>query len=171
MQDFTTQLVALHPFFGSVAQIGGTLLGLIFVALTFNPRTLGMRHDPILRSLAEQIFSDFVMVMLLSLWLLIPQADTRQIGAVVAAIAVAGMLRFARNSLFPLLRAPRTVGLQPLQRFWLSLLGHIGFLVAGILLYQHAQPSIVWSALVSSPILLLVSGARSTWLLVMRSAG
>ncbi|MGH8189843.1 MAG: hypothetical protein ACREP2_00165 [Rhodanobacteraceae bacterium] len=171
MQDFTAQLVALQPFFSSVAQIGGALLGLIFVALTFNPKTLGMRHDPAMRGLAEQIFADFLMVMVVSLWLLVPQDDTHEIGAVVALIAVVGMVRFARNGLFPLLRDPRAAGLQTLQRFWLSLLGHIGFLVAGILLYQRTQPSIVWSALVSSPILLLISGARSTWLLVIRSAG
>lgn len=167
--DLGKQLLELEPYFSSVAQVSGALLGLVFVALTFNPKTPGLRHDPMLRSLAEQVFADFLMVLVVTLWLLIPHPGLRQTGAVVLVIGVAGLVRFARSGL-PLLRMQHALRGRLLQRFWLSLLGNIGFVVAGTLMYLGWQPTIAWSALVSSPILLLIGGARSAWLLVMHTA-
>lgn len=169
IQDFGRQLLDLEPFFSSVAQVGGALLGLVFVALTFNPRTLGLRHDPAMRNLAQQVFSDFLTVMVVSLILLLPQDTARTIGVVVAVIALAGLTRIARNG-FTVLHEKHALRLQLLQRFWLSLLGYAGLLAGAVLLFRGAQSSSGWAFLEASPILLLIAGARSAWLLVMQNA-
>lgn len=62
-------------FCEALAQISGALLGLVFVALTFNPRLPGNGKDPVLGALAHQTFADFALLMLVSgcrsAWLLI----------------------------------------------------------------------------------------------------
>lgn len=163
------QFADAEPYFSSVAQISGALLGLVFVALTFNPKSLGLRNNAAMRALAQQVFADFLLVMIVALTLLIPHTLTHEVGAVVAVVALVGLIRLARSA-FVLANAERGVRFQLIQRFWLSLLGNVGFLAAGILLYLGTQDSAAWSALVSSPLLLLIGGARSAWLLVMHGA-
>jgi hypothetical protein len=59
-------------FFGSIAQVSGGLVGLVFVALTFKPEMFGAAGDVGMRKLAGQVFSDFLNVLLVSLVMLIP---------------------------------------------------------------------------------------------------
>lgn len=169
MEDFTRQLTAFEPFFSSVAQVSGALLGLVFVALTFNPKTMGMRHDPAMRGLAQQVFADFLMVLVVSLILLIPGDSAAMTGLPLVFIGVIGLVRILRGTLV-LLRAQHALRAQMLHRFGLSLLGNIGLLASGILLVRHAQTLDTWTALVGSCLLMLISGARSAWLLVMQNA-
>ncbi len=168
MLDFGQQVGDFAAYFGAVAQISGSLLGLVFVALTFNPKTFALRHDIAMRSLAQQVFADFLMVMVISLFLLIPHTVARQIGLVLILSSLIGMGRIVRSVL--VLRRG-TTSRPLLQRFALSLLGHIGILVAGLLLFAGGDGiSMAWSALVSSPLLLLIAGSRSAWLLVTQNA-
>ena len=169
MQAFILRLADLVPYFSSVAQISGALLGLVFVALTFNPKTLAMRHDPGLRALAEQVFADFLTVMVIALFLLIPYLGFAQRGATVALAAAVSMGRLVR-SVWSLWRSQRTFRAGIFQRFWLSLLGNAAFILAGFFLCTDRNNPSAWLNLVIAPILLLTSGARSAWLLVTQSA-
>lgn len=167
MDNFSQQLADFVPYFGAVAQISGGLLGLVFVALTFNLKTNELRDDIGMRSLAQQVFADFLMVMVISLLLLIPHTLARQIALVLVIIAMVGMLRIVRSVLA--LRGAATS--RPLlQRFWLSMLGHLGILAAGLLLFMGGEhASAAWSALLMSPLVLLIAGCRSAWILVTQS--
>lgn len=157
-------------YFSTVAQVSGGLLGLVFVALTFNPKTLGMHHDPGMRSLAEQVLADFLLVMVAALVLLLaPHITAANAGTTVAFLSLVGLIRIGRSA-FTLFRGSRALRLRLLHRFWLSLMGNIGFLVAGILLYEGTHLSAAWSLMVSCPVILLLGGARSAWLLVVQNA-
>lgn len=102
------------------------MVGLVFVALTFNIKALGLRGDTALRAVAQQTLSDFLVVLVLSLVMLIPHVPTIQIGAMLAVLGTAGMLRGARSMLVvrrtEAERAPRRL---LFQRFALSLLGNM----------------------------------------------
>lgn len=167
MNGFEQQLGEFSTYFGAVAQISGGLLGLVFVALTFNPQRLALRHDIAMRSLAQQVFADFLMVMVIGLLLLIPHTAAGQISLLLIVTAGVGIVRIAR-SVFALRREMSSRSMI-LQRFWLSLIGHAGILAAGCLLWSGGNLDALWSALLMSPLVLLIAGARSAWLLVMHS--
>lgn len=167
--NISAPLGAFAAYFSPIAQVAGALLGLVFVALTFNPKTLGMRHDPGLRSLAEQVFADFLMVMIVSLILLIPGDVVPAVSTVMALLGVLGLLRLVRSA-WVLVRSHRALQSRALLlRFWLSALGNAGFILAGIYMARGTVPGIAGLALVASPLMLLVSGSRSAWFLVMRN--
>lgn len=176
--EATTELSsALANYFGAIAQVSGGLVGLMFVALTFNIRTLGLRGDPNLRALAQQTLSDFLLVLVLSLVLLIPNLPASNLGPLLATIGAVGIARAVRS----LLITRRTGGIARgllLRRFWLSIVGNLFTFAAGALVLAHssaiwvhaANASTVNSLVVSAPIMLLLSGCRTAWLLVLHGA-
>lgn len=172
MENFSTFTQACVPYFSAVAQVSGGLLGLVFVALTFNPKALGLREHPALRNLAQQTFADFLMVLVVALIMLLPNTLPRQVGLILASIAALAGIRIVR-SLFALRRDATGSWKRGLilQRYGLSLLGHIGLIAAGVLLAGNgATGSAMGSLLLMSPLALLVSGTRSAWLLVVGNA-
>lgn len=172
MDAFPQLVDSLAPYFSAIAQISGSLVGLVFVALTFNIKALGLRGDPALRALAQQTLSDFLIVLMLSLSLLIPHMPTMQIGVVLAVLGTAGILRGARS----LLTVHRSGGEKAprqllLQRFGLSLLGCAFILYPAILLLAHSpNTSSIGSLLEGAPLVLIISGCRTAWLLVLHAA-
>lgn len=177
----TAELAAsLENYFGAVAQVSGGLVGLMFVALTFNIRALGLRGDPALRTLAQQTLSDFLLVLVLSLAMLIPGLPASNLGLVLGVVGAVGIARAVR-SLFVVRRAGAAgAGRGVLaRRFGLSIVGNAFLLGAGLLVLvpafggapaQAADLSAAGSLLVSAPIMLLLSGCRTAWLLVLHGA-
>lgn len=167
MNDYQGVLAGFANYFGAIAQVSGALVGLVFVALTFNNSALGKDGHPGMRALARQVFADFLMVLFLALMLLLPGIPQPYLGSVLLGLSVVGILRIARN-VIELLRDPRHRHQRwlLLQRFGLSFIGSIFFLTAGALAIQGRQDSAFWSLVASAPILLLISGSRSAWLLV-----
>ena len=55
MNDFAATLTSFANFFGAAAQVSGALVGLVFVALTYNSRLLGDGGHAGLRALAQQV--------------------------------------------------------------------------------------------------------------------
>lgn len=178
--DPTASFVAsFNGYFSAIAQVSGGLVGLVFVALTFNIRTLGLRGDPTLQALARQTLSDFLVVLILSLVMLLPHVPPGNLGIVITAISAAGLLR-AGQSLLILRRADTSGAPRGMlaRRFGLSILGNLFVLAPGLLLLAQSSLTIspstllsmVGSLFASAPILLLLSGCRTAWLLVLHSA-
>ena len=167
LDDFTQQALACIPYFSTTAQVSGGLVGLVFVALTFNTKMLGVKGSPLLRDLARQTFADFLMVLIMSLIMLIPNIPPTSNWCLSLALSLVGAVRIAR-SLFNVRRDARWLRQSlALQRFGLSLLGHFGVFCAGLAIFTDSNnPSTTWSLLLMSPLLLLISGSRSAWLLV-----
>lgn len=179
MNDIIPFVASFNGYFSAIAQVSGGLVGLVFVALTFNIRALGLKGDPALRALARQTLSDFLLVLILSLIMLVPNVPADNLGTVLAVISTAGILR-AAQSLLVVRRAAATGAPRGMlaRRFGLSILGNLFVLASGLLLIvppQLAPPAaiplaVVGSLFVSAPILLLLSGCRTAWLLVLHSA-
>jgi hypothetical protein len=154
-------------FFSALAQVSGGLAGLVFVALTFNSRTLGADGDPVLSTLARQTFGDFVVLLLVSLIMLVPHAS---MGSVALALFISSGLAAWRilGSLLRLRRQLRRGSWEITQRFLLSALGHALLAAVGVeLLRGNPVPDRTGSLLFGGVIMLLLSGCRSAWLLVV----
>lgn len=168
---FASQVLEWREFFSSVAQVSGGLVGLIFVALTFNGR-LGSQGDAALRDLARQTFADFLSILVLSLVFLVPHTLPANIALFTILLGALNALRILR-ALIRIRRgtAAGKAGWTLLQRFLLSMIGNAGLVLAGILLskFPDGGPAF-WSTIFASFVGLLLSGARSAWLLVVPDA-
>lgn len=156
-------------FFSALAQVSGGLVGLVFVALTFNPQKLGTGGDPMLGELARMTFSDFLVLLLVSLIMLVPHVTAPNVGVNFLMIGGFALLRLARSLLR--LRSHMRLGTgrwRIARGFALSTLGHVFLVVAGAEL-RAATPNLdlIGSLLFSAVALLLMSASSSAWLLVM----
>lgn len=155
-------------FFGALAQISGALVGLVFVALTFNARLLGTEGDPLLGALARQIFADFLLLLIISMLMLTPHVVAFQVGLFFLLLSGMGLLRIVGN----LLRSHRQLlgrasGWLIPQRFLLSAAGQVMLGWAGReMMRTPLDQGLVGSLLFTGVAMLMLSGCRSAWLLV-----
>ena len=159
---------AWASFFSSTAQISGGLVGLVFVALTFKPRMFGADGDVALRSLASQVFADFLNVLLGSLILLTPSPSPRLVGSVFLILGGVGSARLVRSWLEIRRSEPARSSRRPIvRRFAMSLGGNLAFLASGaIALLAPQRVDCLWYSLVTGVLVLMLSGSRGAWLLV-----
>jgi hypothetical protein len=68
--SFIDRIVQWQPFFITVATVAGTLVGLLFISLTINREAIVGNHVQF--RLARRSFSDFIFILLISLFFLIP---------------------------------------------------------------------------------------------------
>ena len=168
MEDFGEFMQSAVPYFGAVAQVSGAMLGLIFVAFTFNPKALGRRE----RNLAQQTFADLLMVLVTALALLLPSTPPKQVALTALAISLAGAVQMAWNLTTLLRTTPQARNARGLlRRYGVSFLGHVGLLGASALFIgEGAASATMRSLLLLSPLALLVAGSRSAWMLVEQNA-
>lgn len=165
MDSFSQMTHDWANFFSALAQVSGALVGLVFVALTFHPKKLGIGGDPLLGALARQTFADFLLLLIISMLMLTPHMLAVNVGAALLVFVAFGLARIA-HSLF-LLRAHLRRWML-LQRFILSAVGHAMLGLAGVQLMQgNAKPGLTGSLLLSGVVMLMLSGCRSAWLLVV----
>jgi hypothetical protein len=170
LDSFSQMAQEWAGFFSALAQVSGGLVGLVFVALTFNAKALGVGGDPVLGALARQTFTDFLILLMVSLMMLVPHTSGFEIGLMLLAIGAVTTLRI----LITLPRSRRQLGSGGwtiAQRFLLSAVARAMVGVAGYeLLRGQAESDVAGSALISGIMLLVLSGCRSAWLLVLQEA-
>lgn len=153
--------------FGAVAQVSGAMLGLVFVAFTFNPKALGVRE----RNLARQTFADLLMVLVTALALLLPSTPPKQVALATLAIALAGALQMAWNLTTLLRTTPQARSARGLlRRYGVSLLGHLGLSAPVRGSSARARRARPCARCFYSPLALPVAGSRSAWMLVVQNA-
>lgn len=152
-------------FFSALAQISGTLVGLVFVALTFKPRALVGGGDPLLGALARQTFSNFLLLRVMSLLMLTPGFEAESMGEGLLIMVALGVARIVYElaKLHAHLNRWRVM-----PRFMFLLAGHVFLGLTGVQLVRGAiQASATTTFLLAGVIVLLLSGCRSAWLLVV----
>jgi hypothetical protein len=165
---FIRFVVEWRDFFIATATAAATLVGLLFVGLSINLDEVMAPGRPDLRALAEQAFSSFTYVLLVSLFFLVPEQDPRSLGIEVGTLGVIGLARV-------LVRLGRGLG-HPGERQWglrwmgrrlgLPALGYVGLLVVALGMVQ-LEPDAM-SILVTVMFVLLTSAAASSWDLLVR---
>ena len=158
--SFQAHLQGWHDFYLVAGGASATLVGLLFVGLSLHLRAVVLR--PEVRSLARATLTNFVLVLLVALFVVIPQ-DARALGddlivsgAVSAAIVAPTLAAAARSR-------TRTLHVwQLLMRFGVSAAGYAAVVVAGALILNGADTAAL-AALGGSSIALLVVSLRNSW--------
>jgi hypothetical protein len=172
LDSFSQMAQEWAGFFSAMAQVSGGLVGLVFVALTFNSKALGVGGDPALGTLARQTFSDFLILLVVSMLMLAPHVPGWEIGLMLLILGAVTTLRV----LVTLPRSRRQAvassgGWSVAGRFLLSAVGRAMLGVAGYeLLIGNPNSDVAGSALLSGAMMLVISGCRSAWLLVLQEA-
>lgn len=95
--EFSAAVESWGAFYGAVAGVAATLVGLLFVSLALNPAVMGDDAPAGLRVWAAQSFHSFLMVLVVALVALIP-GDTPAVIAITLIITgVTGLVRVARD--------------------------------------------------------------------------
>ncbi|HEY3859541.1 MAG TPA: hypothetical protein VGM47_08025 [Gammaproteobacteria bacterium] len=172
MQDLSQEFVSWQPLFITQAGICATLAGLLFVALSLHAATMRLPQNVNLKRLAENTFSDFILVLFVGLFTLIPGETATVLGVSLLMTVVVVSRPFL--GLFVKTLRDREARLHRQHLFWrlgLALLARI-FLIIGAygLLTWHADRYDIWRDLLfvfSGATALMISATRNAWFLLM----
>ena len=173
MQDFAQQIATWQPFFATLAAACATLVGLLFVALSLQTGILRDAGKANLHRLAQHTFGDFVQVLFIGVFYMVPVPAATFFGVATVMIVVVALPELAQR----FLQAWRDRGhalhrSHIIRRLGLSCIGR-GLLAAGGvgLLLEHADNGQISQDLMlvfSGSMSLLISGLRNAWFLLLQ---
>lgn len=159
-EAFAAAVAEWHDFFAAVAGLSGTLIGLLFVSLSLNPRLFG-KHGPAgIRVWAAQTFHSFLVLLVIALIALIPADEPETLAITFLVVGVQGFVRIALD----LRRAhgdPAWGGRRALGRVVSPFLAYAVSLWLGYALRTGSADELGWA--VAVVFFLLTSAAASCW--------
>jgi hypothetical protein len=164
---FNSTVETLHPFYSLLGEAAATLLGLLFVSVTFNGQILDPTSGSTQRRHAENIFRQFGFLVWLSLAMLLPLTPV-ELGLNLLLQSLCfftwTLLGFCRS--FSAAQASRD------RRFWKNYLSnfatYLGAAWAGCLLLGWGpESSSAFSFLITVSFLALFSGLYGVWRLML----
>jgi hypothetical protein len=167
--DFSHAMEALHPFYSLLGEAAATLLGLLFVSVTFNPQILDSTSRPVQRRYAENIFRQFFFLVWLSLMMLLPMTPF-ELGWSLLLQSIC----FFIWVLIGFCRSLRTPDFFKNRLWWRSYLSnfviYLGASWAGFtFLGAKLDPSNSFALLLTISFLSLLSGLAGVWRLMVNS--
>jgi hypothetical protein len=165
---FDDQILKWQPFFTTVATLAGTLVGLLFISLSLTRDKIMTNPKGVMFRLARRSFADFMYVVLISFFFLIPSEGNCPLGIQLSAV---GILRI--RLLFGQMKSPASGGQKIaiwkiVSEYVMPVLSTVGLLIAGIEIYRdsYAIRSIYY---VVVPVIgiLLFTACSNAWLLLM----
>jgi len=170
--SYEAQVAGWHDFYIVAGTASATLVGLLFVGLSLHLQIVVSALE--VRSLARVTLANFGAVLVVALFMVIPQgpsaAGSQLVGAgvvslVVAAPSLVGAVRSGDWS-FDMRLIQRV---RVMLRFGFSALGYLAIVVAGILLLASSL-SPAFGLLLVTIVALLVISLRNTWDLLVTVA-
>jgi len=163
--NFDEQILKWQPFFITLATVAGTLIGLLFISLSLT-RDKVISNPHVFR-LARRSFADFMHVVLVSLFFLIPAQSNAPLGI---ELFVVGILRF--KLLFKQMISPAGHGgglPRLISEFVPPVISTAGLLIAGIEIYRGGKDANLAIYYVVVPVIatLMFSACSNAWLLLM----
>ena len=168
--DFHSAIDALHPFYSLLGEAAATLLGLLFVSVTFNRQILEASSGLTQLRQAESIFRQFVFLVWLSLAMLLPLAP-RELGWNLLLQSLCFLIwifvGFCRSFFAP----PTSRDRSRWKNYLLNFAIYLGAAWAGCLFLGRASDlSSAFSLLISVSFLALFSGLYGVWRLMVSTA-
>jgi hypothetical protein len=168
MEHFADDVVAWSTFYFTLAAVSGTLLGLLFVAISLNITSLRESKFADLRNMGNQTYVNYLLILLSSLVFLIPHQTPAGVGLPLLAFALIGLTltihqvrQFKRNPEHPITSAYIHRPVFMLQIAFVSLVC-FGLIALMALLTLLEQPVGVYGVIV--PIFVLIFAAtQTTW--------
>lgn len=176
MEAFSQQMGAWIPFFTTLAVLCATLAGLLFVALSLHVAVLKAEGGVNLRRLAQQTFGDFVQVLFIGTFFIVPLPQPKFFGLAALLIVLVGLKESGgrlwqswRDRSHPEHRA------YFIRRFAMSLIGRALLVGGGLcLLLGDAGAHDVAQGLLSvfsGSVVLMIAALRNAWFLLVHELG
>jgi hypothetical protein len=166
---FNSTIETLHPFYSLLGEAAATLLGLLFVSVTFNRQILDPAAGSSQRRHAENIFRQFVFLVWLALAMLLPLSPPELGGSLLLqslAFFLWIFVGFCRSFLASHSAKDRSFW----KNYLLNFATYLGAAWAGcLLLGWSAEPSNAFSILITVSFLALFSGLYGVWRLMVQS--
>jgi tellurite resistance protein TehA-like permease len=166
---YDAQVMRWHDFYVTVGAASATLAGLLFVGLSLH-LSIVVRHSDV-RQLARVTLTNFLSVLLIALFMLIPSSSQWQTGAELITSAAGAMLFVARavTAARKEWRLHEMRSSLLLTRFGLSAAGFAGQVVVGGL-FVFGQTAFALGGLVAVVLVLLMVAVRNAWDLLVTVA-
>ena len=153
-----------QPFYGALGGISATLMGLLFVSIALHSSQIHEEENSHFLRLARLTFSNYLMLLVLALQMLVPIATKIQMLVPILAVAVIGLFWtiMLRNKTLDK-TDPNTAFLK--RSYRLSLFAYLMLLALVALIYL--SPEIALYLLLSPILLLIITSVRNSWGLLM----
>jgi len=149
-----------HDFYIVAGAAAGTLVGLLFVGLSLHLRVVVSRDE--VRSLARVTLANFALLLLVSLFMVVPEGRVAASNELIFSGAISLAL------IGPSVNAAAKSGTMTLHwlrlvtRFGLSALGYAGVIVAGVAIARNRYET-AFHVLVAVTTVLIVISLRNSW--------
>ena len=163
---FDEHISRWQPFFTTVAAVAATLVGLLFVSLSINREKMVADSNCVLMRLARRTFSDFLLVLLIALFFLIPEQGRLALTVELFALAVLRLRWLMAQIKSPAPNGPKPAAMDLVREYLLPALTVLGLVVAGIGIFHGNILAIYWFIV---PVIatLLSRASWNAWLLLI----
>jgi hypothetical protein len=161
--EFSALAGTWHDFYVTAGTAAATLLGLLFVGLSINLDAFTSETGTDLRLLAEQAFANFIFVLVISLFVLIPNQDAGSLTAELSIVGVFGVVRMVRRVRDFRRRREDPFGgwVYVVRRLGLPGVASVGLIVVAVMVLSNPFSAFFW--LLAAILVYLTSAADTAW--------
>jgi len=164
--NFDEYVLQWQPFFTTVAAVSATLVGLLFVSLSLNRDKLAANSSGALLRVARRTFSDFLLVLLIALFFLIPNQGRHPLSLELIMLALFRLKWLATQIISAFRGDEKFTPRDLIHEYSLPLLSILGLAAAGVGIYQ-GNILAVYYFIVPVIASLLFRASRNAWLLLI----
>jgi hypothetical protein len=161
--EFSSLAGTWHDFYLTAGAAAATLIGLLFVGLSINLDEFTADAGGDLRLLAEQAFANFIFVLVIALFVLIPNQDATSLALELVIVGIVGASRMVRR-----VRAFRRGQQDPfggwvyiVRRLGLPGIASVALILVGVEVPQNPISAFFW--LLAVVLIYLTSAADTAW--------
>ena len=153
-----------QTFYGVLGGITATLMGLLFVSLALHSSQIHEEENSHFLRLARLTFSNYLMLFLLALQMLVPIQSKVQMLVPILAVSLIGLFWTVHLRNVKLDKTdPNTSFLK--RSYRMSLVAYL--MLLGIVFLMYMQPELALYLLLSPVLMLVISSVRNSWGLLM----
>jgi hypothetical protein len=173
LDAFQQHIAAWQPFFITLAGIGATLAGLLFVAISLHPVDKYGEAKVNLRRLAEHTFADLVQVLFLGMFFIAPGQLPSFYASSIILTVILGMSGPARRLLEAWRDRDHTIHREHfIRRMRMSIMGRGFVFLGGVMLFiSHDTGAATEQDMIlifSGSLVLLIAAMRNAWFLILQ---